>query len=100
MRGALLGSRSLRFESTGYLLGQSRDIWIYDLPKDWVTSYPDNVRNVTIEDANAAWKRWINPEQLTILVVGDSETIRPGLEALGLSITELDANGEPVGAKE
>jgi len=100
MRGSLLGTRPLRFESTGYLLGQSRDIWIYDLPSDWVTSYPDHVRNVTLESAHTAWKRWINPDQLTILVVGDSATIRPGLEALGLPLSVLDADGNPVGAKE
>jgi zinc protease len=98
MRGALLGSRSLRFESTGYLLGQARDIWIYDLPEDWVTSYPDKVRSVTLDEANAAWRRWINPDQLTILVVGDAATIRPGLEALGYPLTQVDADGQPVGA--
>jgi zinc protease len=100
MRGALLGSRSLRFESTGYLLGQSRDIWLYGLPDDWVTGYPDKVRGVTLQSANDAWKRWINPDQLTILIVGDVATIRPGLEALGLPISQVDVNGEPVGAQQ
>ena len=100
MRGALLGTRPLRFESTGYLLGQTRDIWIYDLPSDWVTSYPDHVRSVTLEGAMTAWKRWINPDQLTILVVGDAATIREGLSALGLPMTELNADGQPVGAKQ
>ncbi len=97
MRGGLLGKRPLRFESSHYLLGQTRDIWIYDLPKDWVTSYPEHIRGVSLESAQTAWGKWIDPKKLTILVVGDAKTIRPGLEALGLPISQVNADGDPVG---
>jgi len=100
MRGGLLGKWPLSFESPNYLLGKVRDIWIYDLPSDWVTSYPDRVRSVSLDATQAAWKRWIDPERLTIVIVGDAATIRPGLEALGLPIQEVDADGEPVGETE
>ena len=100
MRGSLLGSRPLRFESPGYLLGQTRDIWIYDLPEDWVTRYPEHVRSVSLDAAQAAWLRWIDPTKLTILVVGDAETVRPGLEALGFPLTQVTVDGDPVGAME
>jgi len=96
-RGYILGKRPLNFENPGYLLGEARDIWIYDLPQDWVTRYPEAVRGVTIEAAHTAWKRWIDPSTLTILVVGDAATVRPKLEALGLPISEVDADGQPVG---
>jgi len=97
VRGYLLGTYPLRFESPNFLLDQLKDVWIYDLPDDWVSGYSDRVRSVTLPDAQAAWNRWIDPKRLTIVVVGDAATIRTGLDGLDLPVAVVDADGNAVG---
>ncbi len=97
VRGYLLGTHPLRFESPNYLLNKLKDMWIYDLPADWVSGYSERVRSVTLPDAQAAWNSWIDPGRLLIVVVGDAATIRSGLDSLDLPIAVVDADGNPVG---
>lgn len=64
-------------------------------PLDWVQHYADNVKAV---DGDAAKKvvaaQWTD---LAIVVVGDWTVLGSGLTALGLPITHVDADGNPVG---
>ena len=91
--GYLLGSRPVRYENAGTLLGELQSNWLYGLPEDWITAYADNVRAVTLEGAQAAWNKHIVPQELSILVVGDKATIYEGLQALNLPIIHLDSDG-------
>lgn len=63
-------------------------------PLDWVMHFADNVRDV---DGDAARKlvagQWSG---LAIVVVGDWKVLGPGLAELGLPITHVDADGNPV----
>ena len=77
-------------------LDRTIEVRRYHLPDDWLRTRPDRYRAVELAGAQETWKQWIKPDQLTILVVGDAATIRPGLEGLGLPITVLDADGRPV----
>ncbi len=94
-RGNLLGEWPLKFENPDYLLDRTVDVRRYSLPDDWLRSYPDRIRAVTMTDAAAAWSSWIDPGRLVILVVGDAAQIREGLETLSLPIVTLDADGNP-----
>jgi predicted Zn-dependent peptidase len=97
--GYLLGSRPVRYENAGTLLSEIQSNWLYGLPADWITAYADNVRAVTLENAQAAWNKHIVPQQLSILVVGDKNAIHEGLKALSLPIIELNSDGEPMETK-
>lgn len=96
-RGSALGSFPLQFETPGDLLGGLTGIWRYGLPSDWIKGYPDRVRAVTVDSANAAWKARIDPNKLIIVVVGDAASLREGLASLNLPVVELDRDGNPVG---
>lgn len=98
-RGSALGSFPLSFETPGDLLGGLTDIWRYGLPADWIKGYPDRVRAVTVDSANAAWKARIDPGKLVIVVVGDAASLRAGLATLNLPIIELDREGNPLAGK-
>ena len=91
--GYLLGSRPVRYENAGTLLSELQSNWLYGLPDDWITAFADNVRAVTLENAQAAWNKHIISNELSILVVGDKATILEGLEALELTIVQLDSDG-------
>jgi predicted Zn-dependent peptidase len=92
--GYLLGSRPVRYENAGTLLGELQGNWLYGLPDDWITAYADNIRAVTLEGAQAAWTEHIQAAEISILVVGDKATILEGLQGLGLTIVYLDSDGE------
>ena len=98
-RGYLLGSRPVRYENAGTLLGELQSNWLYGLPADWITAYADKIRGVTIEGAQAAWDKHLKESPLSILVVGDKSTILESLQALGLPIVELDSDGKAVETK-
>ena len=49
-----------------------------------------------MEQSAEAWSSWLDTSKLVILVVGDSEQLRDGLEELSLPIVTLDADGNPI----
>ena len=51
---------------------------------------------MTLETARDAAARRIRDRELVVLVVGDRETIEPGLQELGHPIVEVDTEGRPV----
>ena len=92
-RGYLLGSRPVRYENAGRLLSELQSGWLYNLPDDWTVTFADNIRNVTLEAAQAAWNKHVLIPELSILVVGDKATISEGLAGLELPIVYLDSDG-------
>lgn len=98
-RGYLLGSRPVRYENAGRLLGELQSGWLYGLPDDWTVAFADNIRGVSLEDAQAAWEKHILAPEMSILVVGDKATIEEGLKALELPIIHLDSDGNALEAK-
>lgn len=95
-RGNLLGEWPLKFENPDYLLNRTIDVARYDLSEDWLKTYPARIRAVQMEASAEAWSSWLDTSKLVILVVGDSEQLREGLEELSLPIVTLDADGNPI----
>lgn len=96
VRGNQLGTWPLAFETPGGLLGGLAEMWRYKLPTDWLSGYPDRLRAVDLNEANAAWSSRIDPSKLAIVVVGDATTLRTSLAELELPVIELDVDGRPV----
>lgn len=86
---ALLMPRS--FETTRGTADALAQAWVYDLPADYYTTYADRVRAVTAADVKRVADRYIQPDKLAVVVVGDRKTIEPGLKALNLGpLTVVD----------
>jgi zinc protease len=96
-RGGLLGTWPLSFENPGYLLGETADMWRYDLPGDWLSGRIARYEAVTLEQANAAFAAHIDPAKMVFVIVGDAKTIKgPLAEQTGLPVVMVDADGRPV----
>ena len=82
------------------LIGTLTDLVIYDLPDDYFTTYQAKIEAVTPADVARVAKTYIDPEHLTILVVGDRKVIEPKIREIpNLSVVQaLDAEGNPVEA--
>src|SRR5690606_11558524 len=85
------------FETTGDVAGQLAFLETFDLPPSAIRDELAAISRLSAADVQRAAREYLDPEKLSIVVVGDVATIRPGLEALGLGPVELrDHNGNEV----
>ena len=90
---------ALRFESSRQKAFFLANILNYKLPKNYTEKQQKILQTVTANDLNALAKKYINPDKMNIVVVGDKKVIMAGLQKLGYEIVELDASGLPLGVK-
>lgn len=73
-------------EMTADLVTALSDVLLYELPDDYLDRYSENVLSVGVEDVRAAASKWLDPEHLTIAVVGDRARIEEPLRKLGIPL--------------
>lgn len=81
------------FETTGDLARQLEELVIYDLPDDTFTTFVDRVRRVTADEVRRAAARYVQPDRMAVVVVGDRKVIERPIRALSLgpvTIVPLD----------
>lgn len=85
------------WETTGDVATQLAILHAFRLPLASVQRERDAIAALSARDVQQAARRYLDPDHLTIVVVGDAQAIRPGIEALGLGPVELrDAEGQLV----
>lgn len=83
-KNALVKSNARRFETLGNLLGMLNSIANYDLPVDYIKKRENIARNMTFKRHKELAQRYINPDRMIYLVVGDAATQMKSLAQLGL----------------
>jgi zinc protease len=72
------------FQGVGQIASQLDDMVIYNLPDDYFNQYIQKVLAVTKDDVSRVTKKYIDPNALSIVVVGDRKSIEKGLKDLNL----------------
>ena len=72
------------FETTESLAGSLAQVFVYNLPSDYYTTYTARIRAVTPADVQRAAERFIQPDKFAVVIVGDRKAIEPGITALNL----------------
>jgi zinc protease len=72
------------FETVERIAGQLADLVTYDLPDDYFNNYTKNVMAVTQADVERVAKKYIDPNTMDIIIVGDEKEIGPKIAALNL----------------
>lgn len=67
----LIGSFPLRLDSNRKILEHVAMIGFYGLPLDYLDTYRDRVRAVSVEDVRRAFVRHVQPEKLVTITVAD-----------------------------
>ncbi len=62
------------------LIGQFAFMDLHGLPMQWLTSFVDRLYAVTPEQISAAARTHLDPQQLSVVVVGDLAKVRPQLQ--------------------
>jgi len=79
----LIKSNSRAFETAGAKLGMLRNISAYNFSDNYIKEREAIVNNMTVEDIQRLSERYLNPDQMNWLIVGDAETQLERLKALG-----------------
>jgi zinc protease len=80
----ILNSFLFRYDTREKVLGERVRLEFYGYPADYLETYKTALEKVTLADLNAAAKKYIYPDKLAVLVVGNGPEIKPGLEELKL----------------
>jgi zinc protease len=101
----LLGARDsqvyslpVQFETNSAIVASLAETYVFDLPPDYWSLLPGQFRRVTSREVQAAANKYLLPERMKVIAVGDRAKILPQLKALGLGQPELrDADGQHFG---
>jgi zinc protease len=84
-----------QFETDSGIVASLAETYVFDLPADYWRTLPERLRAVTAAQVQAAAKKYLKPDQLKVIAVGDRARIAPQLQKLGLGQPELrDADGQ------
>jgi len=93
---AIVAGFALSLEKPTELLGYAITRQIYGFPADYWDTYPVKVMAVTAEDIERVARKYINPENVQIVAVGDVSKIKPVFEKYG-SVEVYDTEGKRLG---
>jgi len=80
----ILNSFLFRYDTREKVLAERVRLEFYGYPPDYLETYKAALEKVTVADLNAVAKKYIHPDKLAILVVGNGPEIKPGLDELKL----------------
>ena len=90
-----IGQRDARnYETPRQKAGFLRRIVHYDLDRTFVEEQTKMVENITKAELDALAKKYLQPDNMCILVVGDEATNRAKLEKLGYEVVILNERGD------
>jgi zinc protease len=97
-KDAIIRSLPGIFESADGVNRQLGDLWLFGLPLDYYATLPSQIEAVTSADAQRAADKYVRPENVLLIAVGDKARIESGLQKLNLGPvtvwTETEASGK------
>jgi zinc protease len=80
----LLSSFLFRYDTRDKVLAERERLEFYGYPADYLVTYKAALEKVTLADLDRVAKKYIHPDKLAVLVVGNGPEIKPGLDELKL----------------
>jgi len=93
-KDAILNSFVFNFDSKQKVLAEKMRYEFYGYPLDFLETYRSQIEKVTVDDVNRVAKKYIHPDNYSILVVGNSSQIGDQLTSLG-PVTPVDITIPP-----
>lgn len=90
----VLNSFIFHYDSPDKTLAEQVTLAFYGYPSDFLEKYKTGIEAVTSADISRVANRYIHPEKLAILIVGNSTEIAPPVSELG-KVTQLDVTIPP-----
>ena len=68
---------------------------LYGLPEDYLQSYRSNVEAISAEQVQEAARRYIHPDSIAIVIVGDGEEVFAQAKDYAANVEIFDTDGNP-----
>jgi zinc protease len=91
---SIVASFALSLERPSELLDYAIALKVYNLPPDYWDTYPAKVMAITAEQVQRVARKYIVPDDLQIVAVGDAAKLKPVLDKYG-AVQVFDTNGQP-----
>jgi zinc protease len=86
-----------RFETLADLEGAAIEVVDYNLPDDYWANYGENMRKLTEADLAKAAQKFVRPDEIIWIIVGDLKKIEAGIRELNYGeVIKLDGDGNPM----
>jgi zinc protease len=95
-RDALVQAANRQYESVNALGGLLDNVSRYKWPDDYPGQRLKFLGTVGKQQLDGLAKKYVQPDTLHVLVVGDASKVREGLAGLGYPVVELDIDGNPL----
>ena len=93
-KNALLQSEALKYESQSQKLGFIKRIQDYKLPVNYTLKQNQVLKQLQLKELNAIARKYLNFENMFIIVVADKSTTFEKVKAIGLPVQEIDIYGK------
>lgn len=100
LKSAIGQNDALRYETSAQKAAFIRRILEYNLPANYMEAQNKILANMTTEELTKIANKYIQPDKMNILLVGDKAKIIEGVKKLGYEVVELDSDGKEVGEKK
>ncbi|MCB1025214.1 MAG: insulinase family protein [Acidobacteria bacterium] len=90
----LTGVFPIRAETQGGLTGLIVSQLLYDLPADYLETYRENVDAVTLDEVHRVAGKYIDVDNLAIVIVGDAEEVIPQAKEFAEGLEIFDTDGK------
>ncbi|MCW8892696.1 MAG: insulinase family protein [Deltaproteobacteria bacterium] len=87
---SLINSFVFAFENSHSVVSRKVRLDFYGYPADYMETYRERVAAVTIADVQRVAQQYLRPQQLQIVLVGDSKLYAEAVNALGLPVEKVD----------
>lgn len=89
IKNCMVRSNALRFETNGSLVGMLSTMSKYGFPDDYIKREEEIIMNITLEEHKAITDKYIIPDKMYWVIVGDAATQLKPLEKIGFGKPEL-----------
>jgi len=87
-KDSLVRSLPANFETSGDINATTANTYIYDLGFDYYSKLAPRISAVTTEQVRSVAQKYVIPEKLIVVAVGDKAKVGPALGKLNLGPTE------------
>ncbi|MEJ2010274.1 MAG: pitrilysin family protein [Acidobacteriota bacterium] len=79
----LVGHEALQFDSASQVANQILEMMLYHLPADYWSRFPQEIRSLTAADVLATTRKYLDPNDDVIVLVGNVSAFKSSLKKLG-----------------
>jgi zinc protease len=91
---SIVAGFALTLEHPSELLDYAIALKVYNLPADYWDTYPAKIMAITAEQVQRVARKYIVPDDLQIVAVGDATKLKPVLDKYG-TVQVFDTDGQP-----